>query len=105
MVRDDPRLDLPALLGPYRHRFVDDRGREQRRVMARGAPEYVALHEVPLLSRAFITLEDRRFWKHDGFDREQMRNAFWHNVVQGRVSRGASQLTIANQAPSMVSEE
>ncbi len=93
---DDPRLDLAALSTAYRHRFVDDRGEEQRRVMAAGAPGYVSLHQVPLLARAFVTLEDRRFWRHDGFDREQMVNAFWHNMVQGRVSRGAS--TISQQA-------
>ncbi|MCA9707141.1 MAG: transglycosylase domain-containing protein [Myxococcales bacterium] len=94
--QDDPRLDLAALWGPYRHRFIDHRGKEQRRVMAPGAPGYVAIYEVPLLARAFVALEDRRFWRHDGFDREQMRNAFWHNVVEGRVSRGAS--TISQQA-------
>lgn len=96
VVQDDPRLDLAALSGPYRHRFVDHHGRAQRRVMAPGAPGYVSLHEVPLLARAFVTLEDRRFWRHDGFDREQMHNAFWHNVVEGRVRRGAS--TISQQA-------
>lgn len=96
VVADDPRLDLAALSGPYRHRFVDDRGRERSRVMAPGAPGYVSLRDVPLLARAFVVLEDRRFWRHDGFDREQIEGAFWHNLVQGRVSRGAS--TISQQA-------
>lgn len=93
---DDPRLDLAALSGAYHHRFVDDRGHEQRRVMAPGAPGYVSLADVPLLARAFVVLEDRRFWHHDGFDREQIEHALWHNLVQGRVSRGAS--TISQQA-------
>lgn len=96
VVRDDPRLDLAALTGPYRHRFVDADGNHQARLLAPGAPSYAALHEVPLLSRAFVTLEDRRYWSHDGFDREQIVNAFWHNLVKGRVSRGAS--TISQQA-------
>jgi membrane peptidoglycan carboxypeptidase len=96
VVADDPRLDLAALSGPYRHRFVDDDGRTQERVMAPGAPGYVSLHEVPWVARAFSVLEDRRFWDHDGFDREQIEGAFWHNLVQGRVSRGAS--TISQQA-------
>ena len=96
VVADDPRLDLAALSGPYRHRFADDDGRVHERVMAVGAPGYVSLHEVPLVARAFVTLEDRRFWEHDGFDREQIEGAFWHNLVQGRVSRGAS--TISQQA-------
>jgi hypothetical protein len=96
VIADDPRLDLAALSGPYRHRFVDDDGRARERVMAPGAPGYVSLHEVPLVARAFVVLEDRRFWNHDGFDREQIEGAFWHNLVQGRVSRGAS--TISQQA-------
>ncbi|MCX4245816.1 biosynthetic peptidoglycan transglycosylase [Paraliomyxa miuraensis] len=96
VVADDPRLDLAALSGPYHHRFVDDRGQARRRVMAPGAPGYVSLSEVPLLARAFVVMEDRRFWRHDGFDREQMEHALWHNLVQGRVSRGAS--TISQQA-------
>jgi Transglycosylase len=96
VVADDPRLDLEALSGPYRHRFVDDHGRERQRVMARGAPGYVPLREVPRLAAAFVGLEDWRFREHDGFDREQIEGAFWHNLVQGRVSRGAS--TISQQA-------
>ncbi|MCA9651759.1 MAG: transglycosylase domain-containing protein [Myxococcales bacterium] len=96
VVRDDPRLDLAALTGPYRHRFVDADGNHRTRLLAREAPGYVSIAEVPRLARAFVTLEDRRFWNHDGFDREQIVNAFWHNLVQGRVSRGAS--TISQQA-------
>lgn len=96
VVSDDPRLDLEALSGPYRHRFVDDDGRVRERMMAPGAPGYVSLHEVSLVARAFVTLEDRRFWDHDGFDREQIAGAFWYNLAQGRVSRGAS--TISQQA-------
>lgn len=96
VVRDDPRIDLAALPGPYRHRFVDHDGHAHARLMARGGPSFAAVAEVPLLARAFVALEDRRFWKHDGFDREQMANALWHNVVEGRVRRGAS--TISQQA-------
>jgi hypothetical protein len=96
VVADDPRLDLAALSGPYRHRFVANDGGMKERVMAPGAPGYVSLHQVPLVARAFVVLEDRRFWEHDGFDREQIEGALWHNLAQGRVSRGAS--TISQQA-------
>lgn len=96
VLADDPRLDLAALSGAYHHRFVDDHGRPQRRVLAPGGPGTVSLRDVPLLVRAFVVMEDRRFWQHDGFDRDQMEHAFWHNLVKGRVSRGAS--TISQQA-------
>lgn len=96
VIHDDPRLDMGALSGAYRHRFIDHDGRQHSRLMARGGPGYVALSEVPLLARAFVALEDRRFWAHDGFDREQINNAFWYNLIEGRVRRGAS--TISQQA-------
>lgn len=93
VVSDAPGIDLEGLRGPYRHRFVDDRGRPHVRVMAPGAPGYVPLSSVPRVARAFVTLEDTRFWMHDGFDREQIERALWHNLTVGRVSRGASTIT------------
>ena len=90
---DPPQVDLAALRGPYRHRFVDDRGHPHERIMAAGAPHYVSLSSVPRLARAFMALEDTRFLQHDGFDRDQIERALWHNLVVGRVSRGASTIT------------
>jgi hypothetical protein len=95
VVADAVELDLEALRGPYRHRFVDGRGATRERTMAPGAPGYVPLSEVRHVADAFIVLEDARFFEHDGFDREQIENAWWHNLVVGRISRGAS--TISQQ--------
>ncbi len=92
---DPANVDLAALRGPYRHRFADDDGRVRERVLAPGAPQFVPLGRVPKIASAFIALEDMRYWYHDGFDREQIERAFWHNVVSGRVRRGAS--TISQQ--------
>lgn len=92
---DPANVDLAALRGPYRHRFGDDGGGVRERVLAPGAPGFAPLGRVPKLASAFIALEDMRFWYHDGFDREQIERAFWHNVVRGRVRRGAS--TISQQ--------
>lgn len=92
---DPSGVDLQALRGPYRHRFATDEGRTIDRVLAAGAPGYVPLSRVPRIAAAFIALEDTGFWYHDGFDREQIERAFWHNVVSGRVRRGAS--TISQQ--------
>src|SRR5690606_4912776 len=66
------------------------------RVLALGDRDYVPIDAVPKLALAFVILEDARFWEHDGFDREQIERAFWYNVLEGRVSRGAS--TISQQA-------
>ena len=93
---DPPGLDFDGLHGPYRHHFLDASGSARTRVMARGAEGYVSLRTGRMIADAFVTLEDYRFWDHDGFDREQIQHAFWHNLVVGRVSRGAS--TISQQA-------
>lgn len=94
-VTDPANVDLGGLRGPYRHRFSDDGGRLRERVFAAGAADFAPLGTVPLVASAFIGLEDMHFWYHDGFDREQIARAFWHNVVSGRVRRGAS--TISQQ--------
>ncbi|MFO0633808.1 MAG: biosynthetic peptidoglycan transglycosylase [Nannocystaceae bacterium] len=93
---DPSEVDLAALRGPYRHRFVAADGTVHDRVLAPGAPDYVPLSRVPKIASAFIALEDTQYWYHDGFDREQIERAFWLNVASGRVRRGAS--TISQQA-------
>jgi membrane peptidoglycan carboxypeptidase len=91
--RDAPATDFIALKGPYRHHFEDDLSRSRMRVLARGAPGFVRLAEVPDLGRAFVTLEDARFWEHEGFDAAQIERAVWHNLSAGRFERGASTIT------------
>ena len=93
VTRDPAVVDLEALRGPYRHRFRTDRGSFRERLLAVGSEGFSSLASVPLLAKAFITLEDSRFFRHDGFDREQMVRAFWHNIDRGRISRGASTIT------------
>ncbi len=91
--REPPRVDLVGLAGPYRHRFTTDRGEQRQRTLTPGAPGYAALAGVSLVARAFVTTEDTRFWLHDGFDREQIERAFWHNLGARGFSRGASTIT------------
>ncbi|MFO7567141.1 MAG: biosynthetic peptidoglycan transglycosylase [Enhygromyxa sp.] len=96
LTRLGPGVDVEGLAGPYRHRFVTGAGLEKRRVLALGDRDYVPIEAMPRLALAFVILEDARFWEHDGFDREQIERAFWYNVLEGQVSRGAS--TISQQA-------
>jgi len=90
---DAPGVDMRALAGTYQHRFVGDSGAEHLRVLAPGARDFIPLWRAQLIARAFVTLEDGRFFEHDGFDRAQMVRAFWHNLEQRRWSRGASTIT------------
>jgi hypothetical protein len=88
-----PGADVEGLRGAYHHRFVSGSGAETRRVLAVGDDDYVTLDQVPTVALAFVILEDARFWEHDGFDREQIERAFWFNLLEARVSRGASTIT------------
>jgi penicillin-binding protein 1A len=67
--RDD-RL-LAEVAGPRRHTLSDD--------------------EIPrLLSAAFVAIEDRRFWEHDGVDARGVARAALRNVAEGEIAEGAS---------------
>ncbi|MCR9166251.1 MAG: biosynthetic peptidoglycan transglycosylase [Nannocystaceae bacterium] len=93
VVADPAALDVAALTKPYRHRFVDAHGVPRSILVADGAPHTVELEDVPLVAGAFVTLEDARYFKHDGLDLEQVANALWHNLAAGEVQRGASTIT------------
>lgn len=95
VVREPTAVDLEALAGPYRHRFVGDDGSAHERILATGDPEYVTTRAVPELVAAFVVMEDTRFFRHDGFEREQIERALWFNLGAGRFARGAS--TISQQ--------
>lgn len=91
-----PGVDVDGVRGSYHHDFVTASGRVERRVLAVGDERYASLDAIPEVALAFVILEDARFWTHDGFDREQIERAFWFNLIEGRVRRGAS--TISQQA-------
>ena len=44
----------------------------------------------PLLSDAFVAVEDRRFWEHDGVDERGIARAAVRNVLRGDITEGAS---------------
>lgn len=95
MIVEPPGIDVSGLQGPYVHRFRGDDGRMRRKVLARADRDFVPLDRARRAAHALVTMEDTRFYEHDGFDREQMQRAFWHNLLRGRVERGAS--TISQQ--------
>jgi monofunctional glycosyltransferase len=57
---------------------------EQRSVSYSSLPQHV--------SRAVVAAEDGRFWRHWGFDLEEMRDA-GSQVLEGELPRGASTIT------------
>ncbi len=63
--------------------------------------ERIALHETPtILTEAFVTAEDKRFYRHHGVDWTARLHAAWMNLVALRPVRGAS--TITEQVVRMI---
>jgi penicillin-binding protein 1A len=55
----------------------------------------VAVDSIPEVVRnAFIAIEDRRFWDHDGVDWLRVLGAFWRNVKSFEIEEGSSTLTM-----------
>jgi penicillin-binding protein 1A len=67
-------------------------------VMAVRGPLYgrrVPLEEMPAhLPQAFLAIEDRRFFDHDGVDWHGLARSFWVNLRAGRTVQGGSTLTM-----------
>jgi len=56
--------------------------------------EYVSIDEVPeVVKDAFISIEDRRFYQHNGIDFRRLGGAIIANVTDGFGSEGASTIT------------
>jgi penicillin-binding protein 1A len=73
--------------------FVDIRGQVVDR---RGAPDSppVDLKSLPVyVPQAVMAIEDRKFYRHWGFDFEGLARAFYTNARAGRVVQGGSTLT------------
>lgn len=57
-------------------------------------PGWTALKDVSVLARdAIVISEDAAFWTHNGFDWNQMWDAFETNLKKGRFARGGSTIT------------
>ena len=80
--------------GPVpRSRFLDDWEAASKK-KARWSPVGISTLPEHLL-RAVVIAEDARFWGHDGFDVEALREAMSENVTRGRFAFGGS--TISQQ--------
>lgn len=93
---DPPRADVQKLKQALAITVTGARGKPVRWALGEDNPHFLALRRIPRKVRAaFVVAEDALFYRHDGFDAEQLRNAFVTNLKQGRVARGAS--TISQQ--------
>jgi penicillin-binding protein 1A len=56
--------------------------------------EWADIEEIPeLVQQAFIAVEDRRYYEHDGIDWRGIMRAAWTNIQAGRIVQGGSTIT------------
>lgn len=55
---------------------------------------FVSLNDIsPLIKEAFISIEDKRFYQHQGLDLVRIGGALFHNFEEGGITEGASTIT------------
>src|SRR5690606_34362235 len=73
---------------------LDRHGRELAR-LDRSERVTVALDSLPeYVPAAFVAVEDRRFWQHDGIDWRRIGGAALANIRAGRIREGFSTITM-----------
>ena len=96
----DPGIDLYAVNRPSAMTFLDTQGRE---IGHRGAivGKRLTLAEMPAyLPAAFIAMEDRRFYSHNGIDPRGLLRAVYLDLRAGHFVAGGS--TISQQTAKIV---
>ncbi|CQR51257.1 transglycosylase domain-containing protein [Paenibacillus riograndensis] len=87
--------DLPPIADDIRSKLLDSRGNVLTTFTTDGrSREPVTLNQIsPLLIQATLAVEDRKFYKHSGFDVKGMGRAVLANLESGDRTQGASTLT------------
>lgn len=92
--RDTPCVTLAELRdgAPLPEAFrIYDRNGELLAEVAGPLRRALPAERIPdLLSEAFVTVEDRRFWSHEGVDTRGVLRAAMRNLLEGDISEGAS---------------
>ncbi|MFM1977321.1 MAG: hypothetical protein RL145_2167, partial [Pseudomonadota bacterium] len=73
--------------------YVDIRGQVVDRRGAPDSPPIDLKSLPPYVPQAVLAIEDRKFYRHWGFDFEGLARAFYVNARAGRVVQGGSTLT------------
>ena len=85
---DGALADPGKLLQPF------ELDRQGSRITVGAGPAYAPLSSLPKhVPSAFVSAEDGRFWRHDGFDQRQIERSLGANLDAGRILRGGSTIT------------
>lgn len=90
----DPRSIILKPSGRMDSYVLNDQGEKIDVFTNQGNSIYVTLEEIPeTLQHAIITVEDKRFYGHNGVDGKSLLGALRSNVQTGSLSRGGSTIT------------
>ncbi|MBG9787544.1 transglycosylase domain-containing protein [Brevibacillus laterosporus] len=75
-------------------KIIDVNGKELSKLYVLEDREYVTIDKVPeKLVQAFVAVEDRRFFDHNGVDMIRIGGAIWKDIRAGSAVEGASTIT------------
>lgn len=107
-LRDVPPIDEFESYNPPEATVILDRNGEMVSALYEQRRHVVPLGALPsYLPQAFVAIEDERFYSHYGVDPLGIARAAWMNIRRGRVSQGASTITmqtVRNVMPRVGSE-
>lgn len=105
---DPPPIDEFEIYNPPEATVILDRNGEVVSALYEQRRHVVGLNALPeYLPNAFIAIEDERFYQHYGVDPLGIARAAWMNLRRGRVSQGASTITmqtVRNVMPTVGTE-
>ena len=90
-----PAISPERFHEPFILEVPDERAKMVEHAFGPGTANWVALTDMTdHLPHAILVCEDGRFYTHNGFDNQAIRNSIRDNLVQGRFVRGASTVSM-----------
>ena len=75
--------------------IYDDEGNISEKIQSNVYRTIVPIEDIPMqLQRAFISIEDERFYEHFGIDVKRLFGALWHDIKVGALAQGGSTITM-----------
>lgn len=75
--------------------IYDDSGNMTEKIQSNVYRTIVPIENIPMnLQKAFIAIEDERFYEHGGIDVKRLFGALWHDIKVGSMEQGASTITM-----------
>ena len=96
IIASAPSIDeIDATPTGYQTIVLDAGGNQTATLVASGSNrKYVTIDEIPLdLQQAFVSIEDERFYEHNGIDLKGILRAGIKGITSGHFSEGASTIT------------